>query len=97
MPYRRYKRSYGKKKSYRRKTIRKRMTYRRRRSGYGKPDGNHREKIVRVAYFTVGAAGVLDQCNLIVHWMATGVNANAEVFPTGGYAAGPPVIDNRDT
>lgn len=95
MPYRRYKR-YGTKKSYRRKTIRKRMTYRRRRSTFSKPDGNHREKIVRVAYFTVGAGGIANQCNLTVHWLATGASANQDVYFTGGYDAGPPIVNNLD-
>jgi hypothetical protein len=95
MPYRRYKR-YGTKKSYRRKTIRKRMTYRRRRSTFAKSDGNHREKIVRVAYFTVGAGGNQDQCDLSVHWLATGSSANTDVYCTGGLNAGPPLVDNRD-
>ncbi len=89
MPYRRYKRSYGKKKSFRRKTIRKRMTYRRRRNQFTKPDGNHREKIERIAYFMPQN----DLAELSVHWLATGASANIEMFHTGGVTGG---TDNTD-
>lgn len=82
MPYKRTKRAYGKKKSYRRRPMRKRRMMGRR----GRADMGHLEKVTLPGALTVDATGTF--ATFTANWISTGVSGASEAFFTGSLTAG---------
>ena len=83
------KRTYRRaRKSYKKRSFKKRYT---RKGGFkykGKADGGYLEKIIKTAYLIVDQTGTY--ASHAVHWIATGVSGNDDTYHTGG---GPGNID----